>query len=192
MNNQVIDLSSCTTEDGSLWIFGYGSLTWKVNFPYKSRMVGYIKGYARRFWQGSTDHRGIPGQPGRVATLIRDMKEITWGVAYQVGPDDIPKVIGYLNFREKCGYTTDCVKFYSADNTKNLPSVLIYIATEDNEEFLGPATLQEEARHIVSSCGPSGQNSEYLLRLAEAMRKMGITDRYLFDLEQKICELMAQ
>ena len=53
-----------------IWIFGYGSLMWNPGFSYERKETCFIKGWERRFWQESSDHRGTVSMPGRVATII--------------------------------------------------------------------------------------------------------------------------
>jgi hypothetical protein len=42
------------TRNMVLWVFGYGSLVWKAGFEYDERIIGYVKGYRRVFYQGNT------------------------------------------------------------------------------------------------------------------------------------------
>ena len=50
----------------SLWVFGYGSLCRRPGFEYGDSVVGHIRGFSRKFWQGNTTHRGTPDQVSRI------------------------------------------------------------------------------------------------------------------------------
>ena len=180
-----------------VWIFGYGSLVWHPGFAFEQRQVGYIRGWARRFYQGSPDHRGIPGSPGRVVTLVADAQSVCWGVAYQVAGESLASIFSYLDEREQGGFRRHQVDFYPRvarsdgidTHAHPIPDTVVYVARDDNPHYLGPASVSEMALHIFRSRGPSGSNQDYLLRLAESLRGLGVTDAHVTELAQHVRQL---
>ncbi|WP_313913272.1 gamma-glutamylcyclotransferase [Tahibacter sp.] len=166
--------------DNSIWLFGYGSLIYKVDFPFLERRRARIRGWTRRFWQGSHDHRGTPEAPGRVVTLIADSGAVCTGMAYRVTPD----VFAHLDHREKNGYTREASEFFFDDGSH--AQGVVYVANPGNEAYLGPADEDEIARHIARARGPSGENRDYLLALAAALRELGSDDAHVFGIEREL------
>lgn len=163
-----------------LWLFGYGSLIYKAGFDYIECRAAHITGWQRRFWQGSHDHRGTPDAPGRVLTLIAAPGAVCAGMAYRV----TPAVFDHLDHREKNGYLRSVVTMIFEDDSH--AEGLVYIATEDNAAFLGPASDTAIARQIAASRGPSGPNRDYLLDLASALRERGEHDAHVFAIEAEL------
>lgn len=163
-------------------IFGYGSLIWRPAIPHTRARNGFIRGFKRRFWQGSTDHRGVPGAPGRVVTLLPEPDSIVWGRVFDVPADERDAVLARLDHREKGGYERHEVSVELAAQSR--VSALMYVATPDNPSYLGPAPLPEIAAQVRTSTGPSGPNVEYVLELHRALEQMGAHDDHVFELAQ--------
>jgi cation transport regulator ChaC len=103
-------------------------------------------------------------------------------------------VRAHLDHREKGGYTSVEELFHPDDDTIDPFPLTIYMATETNTEYLGPAPITQIARQIVNSVGPSGKNTEYLLNLAKAVRKISphVHDSHLFELETEVLKLCEE
>jgi len=164
----------------SVWLFGYGSLIFKADFPFLERRPASIRGWSRRFWQGSHDHRGTETAPGRVATLVPDDGAICHGMAYLVTPEEF----AHLDHREKNGYLRLATAMQFEDG--GAAEGIVYIATEQNAAFLGPASEREIAHQIARAHGPSGPNCDYLLDLAQALRTLGHHDAHVHAIESHL------
>ncbi|MEM6995151.1 MAG: gamma-glutamylcyclotransferase [Myxococcota bacterium] len=171
-------------ETEPLWIFGYGSLVWRPAFEHEVRHPGFIVGWTRRLWQHSTDHRGVVGAPGRVATLVPQSGAQCWGMAYRVAAAQRQAVLGNLDYREKNGYARHTVAVTLASQGR--VDALVYIATDENPDFAGPADLDAIAAQVMRSHGPSGANTEYVLALADALSEMGASDPHITEVARRV------
>jgi cation transport regulator ChaC len=173
------------TNVASVWLFGYGSLIYKVDFPYLERRPATIRGWSRRLWQGSHDHRGTFEHPGRVATLVPERDAVCAGMAYRV----TPATFGHLDHREKNGYLRFTTTLHFDDG--QTAEGIVYIANPDNAAWLGPADDTEIARHVAGAAGPSGSNSDYVRRLARALHEMGADDPHVFAVDAALRALQS-
>ncbi len=171
-----------------LWIFGYGSLVWRPAFEHQQRRPGFIRGYMRRFWQASPDHRGTPEAPGRVATLVPAADETVWGMAYQLQADAASEVLERLDQRERAGYERVETAIHLSESDGSTPTVegLVYIAGETNPNYLGPLAIAEIVDVVAHAQGPSGGNIEYVLELDRALAAMGASDAHVRALAQAL------
>ncbi len=171
------------------WIFGYGSLVWRPAFAHSEAIPGFVRGWARRFWQGSVDHRGVPESPGRVVTLVPDASEPPcWGMAYRVESSAREQVLANLDHREVGGFDRLELEVHFRDAKRSPVRGLVYVASQRNPNFLGPAPVEEIAEQVRRSHGPSGPNSEYVLRLAGWLRAVGAVDDHVFQVADQLCE----
>ena len=165
-----------------LWVFGYGSLIWRPDIPFHDRRVARVRGWKRRFWQGSHDHRGVPDAPGRVVTLVPDADASCEGMAYRIDASTADSTFAGLDHREKNGYERHDVRLEFRDGSAC--DGVVYIAPAGNFAYLGPAPDTEMVGQIRRSTGPSGANIDYLLDLAAALRTLEIDDPHVRRLER--------
>ena len=154
------------------WVFGYGSLIWKQDFPFLEARPASISGWARRFWQGSHDHRGVADAPGRVVTLVEAPGEVCHGRAFLVGE----QVFEHLDHREKNGYERRDLPVIFDDE---VVTATTYVAAVGNRAYLGAAPMHEMIAQIERSAGESGSNREYVIELARALEELGIDDPHV-------------
>lgn len=180
-----VDKTKEQQEESTIWIFGYGSLIWKCDYPILRFVWGSVSGYKRRLWQGSPDHRGTPKSPGRVFTLLpcelvdqlegsgvssaNKEKPICWGRCFELEKSKAVEVMKEIDFREIAGFSKEIVQVTCVDGV--VRDAIMYAALPNNDHFLGFDTISNIATHCFYSSGPSGRNDEYVTNTMNALEK---------------------
>ncbi len=165
-----------------MWIFGYGSLIFRPDFPYLERRRAFAIGWARRFWQGSPDHRGVPEAPGRVVTLVATEGAICGGAAYRIDPRGASEILSALDAREQAGFERARLALYAEptdDREAAFAEAVTYVASPSNPHYAGELDEERLAAWIREARGPSGANADYARELSAALRALGIHDPHV-------------
>ena len=99
----------------------------------------------------------------------------------------------YLDIREINGYSMQYTPFQPLDSTLPPIRCLVYIGLPDNPQFLGAQDPQALAEYISRSRGPSGENTEYLFMLEQALHDLGAGsgDGHVQDLAARLRKIQS-
>ena len=190
--------SRVVTPTDACWIFGYGSLIFRPAIPFVERRPACLRGWSRRFWQWSTDHRGEPWRPGRVVTLAPAPDDCCWGIAYRLAETDADAILADLDIRERGGYVRLEIELelhapagQGPNTSAASPRVvagLTYQGWPGNRNYAGPAPIAEIASQIAKATGPSGSNADYVKDLHTALNTLGSEDTHVAALAARLGE----
>jgi cation transport protein ChaC len=169
-----------------VWIFGYGSLIWRPDFPFEEAHAARLEGWERVFHQASPDHRGTPERPGRVVTLRRGSSSHCWGRAFRIEEASRAQTLAELDVREQGGYERHTVEVLLRDGRGSTVDALTYIAAPDNPHHLGACSTDAMIAQILSARGPSGTNRDYLSRLHRSLEELGVEDVGISELAEAL------
>lgn len=164
---------------GDLWVFGYGSLMWRPGFEFIEKRPARLNGAHRALCVISHFHRGTPEKPGLVLGL--DQGGSCRGIAFRVAEKFREQTIQYLREREQV--TSVYLEKYRLvdllDGERNRVSAVCYLVDRGHAQYSGALTLEEQLAYVKRGHGKSGNNPDYVLATVEALRSLGIRDRGL-------------
>ena len=169
---------SCGTRD--IWVFGYGSLMWRPDFPCLERARATVDGYNRSFCIRSTHHRGTAARPGLVLGL--DRGRACTGIVYRIAAADTAATVAYLRQRELIYGVyreTRVSARLHADSTgaeRRQVRALAFTVERAHPSYAGRLPLARQAGIIRGARGISGNNLDYLFNTARLLGTLGIRE----------------
>ena len=171
------------------WIFAYGSLLWRPGFEFKRVKKASVRGWERRLWHSSTDHRGTPELPGRVASIIPMEAGYCEGLVYEISDSKWDKAIKYLDEREKNGYERIVI---SVDvEGLGLVQSTTYMSKSEEGWVASNEKDEETIYFLLNAVGESGKNLDYLLTLGSTLDELGIEDAHVGKLRKMVKERLG-
>jgi cation transport protein ChaC len=167
-----------------LWVFAYGSLMWRPDFPFLERVEARLIGAHRSLCVLSFVHRGTPERPGLVLGL--DRGGACRGIAYRVSAAARASTIAYLRSREQVtSVYREVVRpvRLSRDPERRVPA-LCYMVDRGHPQYAGRLSIARQLHHVRQGHGLSGANRDYVIATVAALEQLGYRETELHRLSQ--------
>lgn len=159
----------------SVWIFGYGSLTWdgwETEFGCLRRVVAELAGFRRSFNKASVKNWGSRDRPCPTLNLVTDPSGSCKGVAFEFPEEQRQAVIDYLDEREGKGFRLLPLEIRLESGDRVGAIVPIYAG----KNVLSGRPVGELAAMARAAEGCSGRCADYVRSIAAKLAELGIDD----------------
>src|SRR4029077_14327723 len=172
--------------DEDLWVFAYGSLMWRPDFPFIERIEARLVGAHRALCVYSFVHRGTPERPGLVLGL--DQGGACRGMASRVAARRRAETIAYLRAREQVTmvYRESVRTIWLKGEPARRVSALTYTVDRGHAQYAGRLTLEQQLHHVRQGHGRSGANRDYVIATVAALEELGLRERELHLLAERL------
>ncbi len=174
-------LASAPSKD--IWVFGYGSLIWNPAFHFVERRVGTIHGHHRRFCLWTTLGRGSPDCPGLMLGLDRGGS--CRGVVLRIAPEHVESEIDVLWRREMVSNAYVPTWVRAVTDGGEVPAIAFTI-NRGHERYAKKMSEEQTADVIARASGRIGPCRDYLLNTVDHLDQLGIHDRTMKRLAEKV------
>ncbi len=161
------------------WIFGYGSLMWRPEFPHVETQPALLRGYHRALCVYSVRYRGTRECPGLVLGL--DRGGACRGRAFRVRAADLDGVMAYLTEREMPNKVYD-PRWLPVELPSGRVHAYAFVVRRDHPQYTGKLTPDRAVPLILQGQGVNGPCLEYLRNTVCHLDELGIADGPLHDL----------
>jgi cation transport protein ChaC len=171
---------------GRIWVFGYGSLMWNPAFHYVEQCTARIHGFHRQFCLWSRGGRGTPERPGLMLSL--ECGGSCTGVAYRIAPEAAATELDLL-WRREMGSRSYRAVWVNLHMRQGMEPGIAFAVNRAHERYVPRLDGETIARYLATGRGTNGDCCDYLFDTVDHLRGLGIHDRRMEALEQRVREL---
>ncbi len=168
---------------GRVWIFGYGSLIWNPAFHFAERRSALLYGYHRQFCLWARAGRGSPSRPGLMLAIERGGS--CHGVAYRLHKDQIETELDVVWRREMLTMAYRPV-WAHVRTAKGIEPAIAFAVNRGHERYVRGLDVDSTVHYLTTGTGPLGRCRDYLFDTVEHLRQLGIRDRRLDGLAERV------